>query len=119
MMNVKRATIGVMIWYIIANPISGALISINPDWILFGFLIGLTLVYILSRFYYFKKEKPKEALKEGFLVGLYWLIVIIILDVIIWGGLGLDFILKADWKLLIAYLLIPVSFTIGALTRKK
>jgi len=124
MVNVKRATIGFIIFYIIAFPIVSILILLNQAWDLFGFLIALILVYLLSRFYYFKKEEPKEAVKEGFLVGLYWMIATIILDVILVGfifvpELGLDFILKADWKLLIAYLLIPVFFIIGALTRKK
>ena len=124
MVNVKRATIGFIIFYIIAFPIVSILILLNQAWDLFGFLIALILVYLLSRFYYFKKEEPKEAVKEGFLVGFYWMIATIILDVILVGfifvpELGLDFILKADWKLLIAYLLIPVFFIIGALTRKK
>ncbi len=124
MFNVKRATIGFIILYIIGFPIAGILVFLNQDVALFLLIIVPIGVYLLSRFYYFKKEEPKEAIKEGFLVGLYWMIAVIIVDVILVGfiiepELGLDFILKADWKLLIVYLLIPVFSIIGALTKKK
>jgi hypothetical protein len=79
------------------------------------------VIFLVSKLYYFKKEKPKNLIKESFLVGLYRMILAVVLDIVIlvYGfGIGWNLFLKASWTMPIGYLEYIVFCIIGALIKK-
>lgn len=121
-MKMKRATIGGIIVY--------SVIFVFASIILYGRFVelGMSMIFIIpivvflvSKFYYFKEEKPEELLKESFFVGFYWMVLAIVLDTIIlvYGlGKGLDYFMKANWTMSIGYLEIILFCIVGAFGKK-
>jgi len=121
MINIKRTTIGALIYYVPLFIIATILYTLFPEnYLLYWILVVPIIVFLVSKFYYFKVEAPVELMKEAFLVGLYWMIVAIFFDIVfvVYGsGVGWDFFLQAEWTLPVLYTEIVVFTIIGAIKK--
>jgi len=85
-----------------------------------GIFIIPFVIFLYSKFVYFRKEDTEASIKEGFLVGLCWLIILIICDIIfVVYILGVGWILFSSWVQYVLYAEIVVCTILGALTEKK
>ena len=78
------------------------------------------VIFLYSKFIYFRREDTEAPIKEGFLVGLYWSVIAIIYDIILVVyilGVGWEFF--SSWALLVHYAEIVVFTVLGALTEKE
>ncbi len=122
MPNFKRATIWGLILALINFVIAIILVSIlSPD---LYFIIALfffpIIIFLYSKFVYFRREDTEASMKEGSLVGLYWSVIAIIYDIILVVYiLGVGWELFSSWDLIIHYAEIVVFTVLGALTEKE
>jgi len=119
--NIKRATIWGLILFLILFVI---LISLSMVFGVLNKIIGIFIIpfviFLYSKFVYFRKEDTEASIKEGFLVGLYWLIIIIICDIIfVVYIMGFGWKLFSSWMQYVLYAEIVVCTILGALTEKK
>ena len=85
-----------------------------------GIFIIPFVIFLYSKFVYFRKEDTEASIKEGFLVGLCWLIITIICDIIfVVYILGVGWVLFSSWVQYVLYAEIVVCTILGALTEKK
>ena len=120
MPNIKRATIWGLILALINFVIAIILVSVLSPVLYFIIAIFFfpIVIFLYSKFVYFRREDTEAPIKEGFLVGLYWLIIAIIYDVIVVVyvlGVGWEFL--SSWALIVHYIELVVSTVIGALTK--
>ena len=121
LVNIKRAVIWGLILFLILFVI---LISLSMVFGVLTKIIGIFIIpfviFLYSKFVYFRKEDTEASIKEGFLVGLCWLIIAIIGDIIIVVyifGAGWQFF--SNWVQYVLYAEIVVCTILGALTEKK
>jgi len=124
MPNIKRATIWGLILFLIIFVITTILVLISPDMhLIIGVIFWPFGIFLYSKFVYFRKEGTEAAIKEGFIVGLYWSIISIICDIILVVdvlGFGWElFSSPSSWALYVHYAEIVVFTILGALTEKK
>ncbi len=118
----KKAIICGLILYAAFFLIATVLISIVgvENYLTPAIFIIPIVVYLFSKFFYFRKLEPEKRILKGLLLGLYWLASTIVLDIIlvVYGaGVGWVFFTEASWTLLVLYLEI-ISFSIvGALKK--
>ena len=121
MPNIKRATIWGLILTLITFVVATILVLISPDLhLILGIFLFPIVIFLYSKFLYFRKDETEASMKEGFYVGLYWLILAIVYDIIIVVyvlGVGWDFL--SNWVLIIHYIELVVFTILGALTEKK
>lgn len=101
--------------------IATILVSITPEQhIIIGILFFPIVIFLYAKFVYFRKEDTVASMKEGFLVGLYWLVLAIIYDIILVVYiLGVGWELFSSWVLIIHYAEIVVFTVLGSLTEKE
>ena len=121
MLNIKRATIWGIVLTLITFLIATILVLISPDLhIIIGIIIFPLVIFLYSKFVYFRKEDIQAPIKEGFLVGLYWLIIAIIYDIIVLVYiLGVGWEVFSSWVLIVHYVELVVFTVLGPLTEKK
>jgi len=120
--NIKRAVIWGLILFLILFVILILLLIMfgSPLNKIIGIFIIPFVIFLYSKFVYFRKEDTEASLKEGFLVGLCWLIILIICDIIfVVYILGVGWILFSSWVQYVLYAEIVVCTILGALTEKK
>jgi len=122
MPNIKRATIWGLILALINFVIAIILVSVLSPVLYFIIAIFFfpIVIFLYSKFVYFRREDTEAPIKEGFLVGLYWSVIAIIYDIILVVYiLGVGWELFSSWALIIHYVEIVVFTFISALTEKK
>jgi len=84
-------------------------------------LVGAVVAYLVAYYFYFKK-KPKDAVKEGLLLGVVFVAVSVIIETPVMAfGFAKDMGLAwfAQWHLLASYLLGMVACMVAATMKKK
>ncbi|MEM5814576.1 MAG: hypothetical protein QXD77_02060, partial [Candidatus Aenigmatarchaeota archaeon] len=84
-------------------------------------LVGIAVAYLVASFFYFKK-KPKEPLKEGFLLGLVFAVLSIVIEipVMVYGfAAQTGWAWFAQWNLWAGYALGIVACIVAAKMKKK
>ena len=122
MPNIKRATIWGLILFLILVILLVLLLIMfgGPLNKIIGIFIIPFVVFLYSKFVYFRKEDTEASIKEGFLVGLCWLIIAIIGDIILVVYImGFGWKLFSSWMQYVLYAEIVVCTILGALTEKK
>ena len=121
MPNIKRATIWGLILTLLTFVIATILVLISPNLhLIIGIFLFPIVIIFYSKFAYFRREDTVASMKEGFLVGLYWLILAIIYDIIVVVyilGIGWEFL--SSWALIVHYVELVVFTALGALTEKE
>ena len=120
MPNIKKATFFGVILTLITFVIATILVLISPSLhLIIGIFFFPIVIFLYSKFVYFRKEDKEAPIKEGFLVGLYWLVIAIIYDIILVVYiLGVGWELFSSWALIIHYAEIVVFTVLGAFTEK-
>ena len=121
MPNIKRATFWGIILTLITFVIASILVLISPEFhIIIGIFLFPIIIFLYAKFVYFRKEDTVASMKEGFLVGLYWLVLAIIYDIILVVYiLGVGWELFSSWALIVHYAELLVFTVLGALTEKE
>ena len=120
MPNMKRATIWGLILFWIIFVIATVIQIIVPGDVIIGIVVMPFVIFFYSKFVYFRKGDTEVTIKEGFLVGLCWLIIVIICDIIfVVYIMGFGWKLFSSWMQYVLYAELVVCTILGALTEKK
>ena len=121
MLNIKRATIWGIVLTLITFVIATILVLISPELhIIIGIFLFPIIIFLYAKYLYFRKEDKEAPMKEGILVGLYWLVLAIIYDIILVVYiLGIGWELFSSWALIVHYIELVVFTVLGAFTEKK
>jgi hypothetical protein len=108
-MNIKQATIaGLITYFIIFIMGSILLFGLGITMNLFGLIMLLIMpfgIFIVAKYLYFNRVKVRQRI-EGLYLGIYWLVIAILLDIIIlvYGfNIGWNYFLKANWTMPVGY----------------
>jgi hypothetical protein len=108
-MNLKQATIAGLITYFIIFIIGSILLfGLGISMNLFGIVMLLIMpfvIFLIAKYLYFNKIKVRQRI-EGLYLGIYWLVIAILLDIIIlvYGfNIGWNYFLKANWTMPVGY----------------
>lgn len=123
-MDLKKATmVGVLVWFIVFVAASIVMYTISME------MIGIVCIFVipivtvtLAKYLYLDKVKPGFPAREGVLLGAYWLILVLILDVIVivvGFGAGSEYFTEANWTMPVGYAEFVVAGYIAGLTAKK
>ena len=116
MPNIKRASIWGVILTLITFLLATLLVSITPEHhIIIGIFLFPIIIFLYAKYLYFRKEDTEAPMKEGILVGLYWLVLAIIYDIILVVYiLGVGWELFSSWALIIHYAELFIFTVFGA-----
>ncbi len=116
----KAIIIG-FLYYAVALAIDGLGNHLVPNYLNFmsyvWWIVSTTTIFLLTRYYYFK-QKPRNPLTDGLLLGILLAAITFIIEVplIVYGfGMGLEIYLI--WLVWIQYLLVIISPIVAALTK--
>jgi hypothetical protein len=108
-MNIKQATISGLITYFTIFIIGSILLfGLGITMNLFGIVMLLIMpfvIFLIAKYLYFNKIKVRQRI-EGLYLGIYWLVIAILLDIIIlfYGfNIGWNYFLKANWTMPFRY----------------
>ena len=80
-------------------------------------IVSAITIFLLTRYYYFR-QKPKNPLTEGLLLGILLAAITFIIEItLIVYGFGMGWGIYQFWIIWIQYPLVIVSATIAALTK--
>ena len=123
-MDIKRALISAFVLYALIFLIASGLMFVLKDYNVFGaatLVAGIAATYFISNKYYFAKVKVKDAVKDGLMLGLVFVIVTFLLDVplLVYGfakDQGWNFFMA--WHVIIGYISALVVPVIAAKMKK-
>ncbi len=105
-MKFKKATIfGAVTWFIV-------FILATPLFYAYPNLVGLLFIFVhivvalMAKYTYIDKVKATNPVKEGVLLGLYWMGIAIALDIIVIVvalGAGTTYFTEAQWTMPVGY----------------
>ena len=121
--NVKllKAIIIGFLYYAVALIFDGLGNSFVPDYVnlmsYVWWIVSAVAIFLLTRYYYFR-QKPKNPLIEGLLLGILLAIITFIIEIpLIVYGFGMGWEIYLFWIVWVQYLLVIVSPIIAALTK--
>ena len=121
--NVKllKAIIIGFLYYAVALIFDGLGNSFVPDYVnlmsYVWWIVSAVAIFLLTRYYYFR-QKPKNPLIDGLLLGILLAIITFIIEIpLIVYGFGMGWEIYLFWIVWVQYLLVIVSPIIAALTK--
>jgi hypothetical protein len=117
----KKAIIIGLLYYAIAlivdvfgnSFVSGYFLIMMYVW----WLVSTIAIFLLTRYYYFR-QKPKNPLSEGLLLGILLVVITLIMEItLVVYGLGMGWEIYQFWIIWIQYPLVLISPIIAALTK--
>ena len=120
-LNFLKAIIIGLLYYAVALFVDVLGNSFVPDYVNFmsyvWWLVSAIAIFLLARYYYFR-QKPKNPLTDGLLLGILLAAITFIIEItLIVYGFGMGWEIYQFWIIWIQYPLVLISPIIAALTK--
>jgi hypothetical protein len=109
-MNLKKAIVSAIVLYAIIFLVASALLFIKDDLVFGSIMVVLSavLTFLISKLYYFKGMRVYKPLKEGLMLGITLVVIIVLIEipVMVYGfasQMGWNYFM--NWHILLGYLL--------------
>ena len=119
--NLLKAIVIGLLYYVVAlffDGLGNSFVSNYVDFMSYGWwTVSAIAIFLLARYYYFR-QKPKNPLIDGLLLGVLLAIITFIIEILLLVyGFGMGWEIYLFWIVWIQYLVVIISPIIAALTR--